>query len=240
MEEAFNRTALLLGEQALQSLQKSTIAVFGMGGVGSFAVEALARAGVGHFVLVDHDVVTVSNFNRQLFATYETIGHPKVDVAKSRIHSIRKETKVTTHPLFFSHSTDASFLRSCDYIVDAIDTVASKVALIEYAYVHQIPILSCMGTGNKLNPRLFEVEDIMRTSVCPLCRIIRRELRKRGIPRLKVVYSKELPHPHLLSRSEDLLSSERCPRSIGSISYVPSTAGLLMAAEVINDILSIR
>lgn len=223
MDTPFDRTKLLLGADGLRCLQQAKVAVFGLGGVGGAAAEALARAGVGHLVLIDHDVVSPSNLNRQVIATQATIGRKKVDVMKERIASIFPQTIVETHSLFYLKAEDFP-LDSLDYIIDAIDTVTGKLALITAAYEQHIPLISSMGTGNKLHPELFEIADIYATSVCPLCRVMRRELKQRNIPRLRVVYSKEEP----------IKTGGPVP---GSISFVPSAAGLILAGQVIRDLL---
>lgn len=220
-KEQFLRTQMLLGEQAVDRLQKSTVAVFGLGGVGGAAVEALARAGTGRFILVDNDTVDITNLNRQVIATHETVGLPKVEVMKNRILSINPGAIVETHQLFLLDQPD--FIKNCDYIVDAVDTVTAKINLVLFAGEHSIPIISAMGTGNKLDAAQFEVADLYQTSVCPLCRVMRRELKKRGVKRLKVVYSKELPR----------LVNSRIP---GSMPNVPPVAGMILAGEVMRDL----
>lgn len=226
MKEQFEREVMVLGEEAVERLHRAKVAVFGVGGVGSYTVEALARAGVGHLLLVDNDTVSVTNINRQLMALYSTVGRPKVEVAAERIRDIYPECDVQTEALFYTPETaDEIDLSDCDYIVDAVDTVAAKLELIVRANALSIPILSCMGAGNKLDATRFEVTDIFKTSVCPLARVMRRELRVRGIKACKVVYSTEEP----------ILSSEgrRVP---GSVSFVPSVAGLIAAGEVIKEL----
>ena len=220
-KEQFLRTQMLLGEQAVDRLQKSTVAVFGLGGVSGAAVEALARAGTGRFILVDNDTVDITNLNRQVIATHETVGLPKVEVMKNRILSINPGAIVETHQLFLLDQPD--FIKNCDYIVDAVDTVTAKINLVLFAGEHSIPIISAMGTGNKLDAAQFEVADLYQTSVCPLCRVMRRELKKRGVKRLKVVYSKELPR----------LVNSRIP---GSMPNVPPVAGMILAGEVMRDL----
>lgn len=234
MREELQRTALLLDELSLQKIQSSKVAVFGIGGVGSYVVEALARAGIGSFILVDHDLVSISNINRQLIALHSTVGRPKVIVAKERILDINPNASVEVRQEFYLPGQDNSFLSGCSYIVDAIDTVTSKLALIEAAEETGLPILSSMGTGNKLDPSRFQIRDIYDTSVCPLCRVIRRELRKRGIPKLKVLYSLEEPIKPEASPEPPEDGKRQVP---GSISFVPSCAGLLIAGEVIRDLI---
>ncbi len=234
MREELQRTALLLDEASLTKIQNSKIAVFGIGGVGSYVVEALARAGIGTFVLIDHDTVSLSNINRQLIALHSTVGRPKVTVAKERILDINPGASVETYQEFYLRGQEPEYLAGCDYIVDAIDTVSSKLALVEMAEKKQIPILSSMGTGNKLDPSRFLIGDIYQTSVCPLCRVMRKELRKRNIPKLKVLYSLEEPIKPQIPPEELPEGKRQLP---GSISFVPSCAGLLIAGEVIKDLL---
>jgi len=243
----FSRTELLIGELAMKKLSKSKIAVFGIGGVGSYTVEGLARSGVGKFVLVDDDYVCITNINRQLHATIKTLGRPKVEVMKERILEINPKAEVTTFQKFYlPENSDELISEDYDYIIDAIDTVTGKIGLVVKAKELDIPIISCMGTGNKLNPILFEVSDIYRTSVCPLARVMRKELRKRGIDSLKVIYSKEEPISIVVPDSTGCSMSHKCPkkdtectvklRIPGSISFVPSVAGLIIAGEVVKDI----
>lgn len=228
--DPFIRTKWLLGAGGVERLNQSKIAVFGLGGVGSYAVEALARTGVGHFVLVDADFVEISNFNRQLHATIETLGRLKVDVMRERILSINPKADVQAKAQFFqSGDPDGLISRDLDYIVDAIDTVPSKIGLIVKAKELCIPVISCMGTGNKLDPTRFEVADISETSVCPLCKVMRRSLRRLGIQHVKVVYSRE--PPLLPQRDTD---DQKSP---GSVAFVPSVAGLMMASEVVKDLI---
>ncbi len=231
--DQFSRSAMILGEENLSKLKKSTVAVFGLGGVGSYAVEALTRCGVGGFVLIDNDTVDLTNLNRQIIALHSTLGQAKVDVAKSRILDINPNANVTTHKIFYTTDSSPDIIDGCDYVIDAIDTVASKLALIEACKQKEIPIISCMGTGNKLEPTMFEVADIFSTSVCPLCRVMRRELRKIGVDALKVVYSKE---PSLKPINDSLDPSEK--RTPGSVSFVASVAGLIIASEVVKDLIS--
>ena len=225
----FSRTELLIGKDAIEKLNKAKVAIFGIGGVGSYVVEALARVGVGYFVLVDNDVVDITNINRQLIATHKTIGKPKVEVAKNRIVEINPDAKVEVHNEFFLPNSPEILDNSINYIVDSVDTVTAKIELVISADKHNIPIISSMGTGNKLDPTKFEVTDIYKTSVCPLAKVMRKELRARGIKKLKVVYSKEEPIKHSYS-----LEKKQTP---GSISFVPSVAGLIIASEVIKDII---
>lgn len=228
-ETRLSRTEALIGKDAVQKLNDAKVAVFGLGGVGSYALEALARSGIGSFVLVDNDTISVSNINRQLFALHSTIGRYKTDTACARLADIAPEAKVVCLNLFYSKDTAAEVeapLAGCSYIVDAIDTVSSKILLAETAFRLHIPIISSMGTGNKLDPSRFEVADIFKTSVCPLAKVLRCELKKRGIPSLKTVYSKEVPR---LSRHPP-----------ASIAFVPSAAGILIASEVVKDLTATR
>lgn len=229
-ESAFCRTKILIGNEGLEKLKNAKVAVFGVGGVGSFVVEALARAGVGSFVLIDKDQVSLSNINRQLIATYNTIGKLKVDVAKERILSINPEAKVETFAEFFMPGNTNILNNSITYIVDAIDTVTAKIELVMQAQKLGIPIISSMGTGNKLNPCLFEITDIYKTQVCPLAKVMRKELKQRGVKHLKVLYSKEEP-------LKSGIIGENGKAIPGSISFVPSVAGLIIAGEVIKDLL---
>ena len=223
MLDQFSRTSLLLGPGAMDRLLRARIAVFGVGGVGSFAAEALARAGIGTIDLIDNDVVTLTNLNRQLCALRSTLGQPKVDVMRARILDINPRCDVTAHACFFDAATADQFnFAQYDYVLDAIDTVISKLLLIELCHAAGTPIISCMGAGNKLDPARLEIADIYATSVCPLAKAVRQALRQRGIPSLKVVYSKEPP-----------VANHRPP---GSVSFVPSVAGLMMAGEVIKEI----
>lgn len=232
MENWFSRTEMLIGKEGVDKLGKAKVAIFGIGGVGSFVVEGLARAGIQNFVLVDKDNVAVSNLNRQLIATNRTIGKPKVEVAKERILEINSNAIVETYQEFFMPETIGILDKSITYIVDAVDTVTAKIELVLRANKLNIPIISCMGTGNKLDPTRFEVTDINKTSVCPLAKVMRKELRDRGIKKLKVVYSQEEPiKPMVIDES----SKKQVP---GSISFVPSVAGLIVAGEVIKDIIN--
>ena len=235
MQEQFLRTAMLLGEEALARLQKARVAVFGIGGVGGYTVEALARSGIGHLDLIDSDTVGLSNINRQLLATHSTVGMPKVEAAKQRILDINPQAEVTTWPIFYLPDTADRFdFTQYDYIVDAIETVTGKLALVERATACGTPIICCMGTGNKLDASAFEVADISKTSMCPLARIMRKELSKRGIKHLKVVYSKEEAlTPTGWEEEAAALGKRQIP---GSVSFVPGAAGLILAGEVIKDI----
>lgn len=231
MNEQHSRTEMMLGIEGVSRLFAAKIAVFGVGGVGGYAVEALARAGIGQIDLVDSDRVSLSNINRQIIATHNTIGMYKTEAMKERILSINPEAKVVCHNIFFDESTKVFFdFSSYDYIVDAIDSLGAKVELIASAHQAGTPIISAMGAGNKLDPTGFEVSDISKTTVCPLARAVRIALRKRGINHLKVVYSKEPP-----VNTPEVSDSEK-RRVPGSISFVPSAMGLIIAGEVIKDI----
>ena len=221
MEETFSRTKMLFGDEAVKKLNSARVAVFGVGGVGGYTVEALARSGVGAIDVIDGDKVAQSNINRQILALQSTVGRDKVEVAKARISDINPDCKVTAHKLFYLPEIEFDF-SVYNYIVDAIDTVTGKLAIIENAKKAGVPVISCMGAGNKKDPTLFEVADVYKTSVCPLARVMRRELKKRGIDNLKVVYSKEEPQ-----------KSEGVP---ASCAFVPSVAGLIIAGEVIKDL----
>lgn len=232
----FDRTKRLLGSEALEALSKSRVAVFGIGGVGGFAVEALARGGVGAIDLIDKDVVDFTNLNRQIIATEETIGKPKVEVMKDRILSINPECRVAAHQCFFLPETaDAFDFSQYDYVIDAVDTVTAKIQLVVQSENCKTPIISSMGTGNKLDPTALQVADIYKTSVCPLAKIMRKELKKREIAKLKVVYSQEQP----LKPEKDPNDLEGPRRATpGSVSFVPSAAGLILASEVIKDLIA--
>lgn len=227
----FSRAELLLGEEALHKLRSARVALFGIGGVGSFAAEALARGGVGHITLVDGDTVSITNINRQLIALHSTVGKEKTTVMAERIADISPETEVETYPVVYgAENRDLLDFSTYDYVIDAIDTVTSKLILIEEAKKAGVPVISCMGTGNKFHPERFEVTDISKTSVCPLAKVMRKELKVRGIKNVKVVYSKEEPQ-------KPAESPETGKRQIpGSLSFVPPVAGLLLAGEVIRHI----
>lgn len=231
MSEQLVRTMYLLGEENMERLQRARVAVFGLGGVGGYAVEALARSGVGTLDLIDDDRIAVSNINRQILATQSSIGRYKVDVAEERIHDIDPGITVHGHKTFFLPETAVEFDFSVyDYIVDAIDTVTGKLEIAERAWASHVPLISSMGTGNKLDPTAFQVADIFETSVCPLARVMRRELKRRGIGKLKVVYSREIP----VNRSE--VESEEDRRVPGSTAFVPPVAGLILAGQVVKDL----
>ncbi len=264
METQFARTELLLGKENMEKLAHARVCIFGIGGVGGYVAEALARSGVGHLALVDNDVVALSNLNRQIIATHATLGRFKVDVMQERILSINPDAEVLTHKCFYLPETQAQFdFTKFDYVVDAIDTVAGKISLVVQAEASGTPIISSMGAGNKLDPAAFRVADIYETSVCPLAKVMRKELKKRGVKKLKVVYSKELPA--LLSNENaetdtDLLQTSEIENSVtafsendeeklstffrrsipGSVAFVPSVVGLIIAGEVVKDLLGIK
>lgn len=249
MLNQFSRTELLLGKEAMERLSRARVAVFGVGGVGGYAVEALVRSGVGAIDLIDDDKVCLTNLNRQIIATRKSVGQYKVDVMKERILDINPDCKVEVHKCFYLPETQGEFdFGKYDYVIDAVDTVTAKIALVMQAKETGTSIISSMGAGNKLNPAEFEVADIYKTSVCPLAKVMRRELKKRGVKKLKVVYSKEQP----LTPKEDMASGCRenciCPpgaahkcterRAIpGSTAFVPSVAGLIIASEVVKDLI---
>ena len=237
--DPFSRTRLLLGNAAMEKLNNARVAVFGLGGVGGYVVEALARSGVGALDLIDHDTLSPTNINRQILATTDTIGMEKAEAAKLRVLSINPAIKVNAATKFYGPDTAAEFdFTQYDYVVDAIDTVTGKLALVTAAQAAGTPIISCMGTGNKLDPTRFQIADISKTSVCPLARIMRKECAKRGIKHLKVLFSTEDPIPS----DPSTLTDEELPegrRSIpGSVAFVPSVAGLIIAGEVIKDLIS--
>ena len=233
----FSRTALLLGDEAMDKLKNSRVAVFGVGGVGGYAVEALARSGVGALDLIDDDTVSESNINRQIIALHSTVGQPKVEIAAARVRDINPECAVRTYKTFYMHETADQFdFSQYDYVIDAIDTVSGKIALVMQAGEAGVPIISSMGAGNKLDPTAFRVADIYQTAVCPLARVMRRELKKRGIDRLKVVYSEE----EALTPAEDLteeFSTHHKRQTPGSVAFVPSVVGLILAGEVVRDLI---
>ena len=249
MLDRFSRTRLVFGKEAMDRLKGSRVAVFGVGGVGGYTVEALARSGVGAIDIIDDDKVCLTNINRQIIATTKTVGKYKVDVAKERIEEINPDCKVTAFRTFYMPETADQFdFTQYDYVVDAIDTVTGKIALIENAKKAGTPIISSMGAGNKVAPTAFEVADIYNTSVCPLARVMRYELKRRGIKKLKVVYSKEKPIPPIadedpngengcLSKADKVPGKRQVP---GSTAFVPSVAGLIIAGEVIKDIIGYK
>ena len=235
MDNAFSRTEQLLGLDNINKLKKSRVAVFGVGGVGGYVVESLARVGIGAIDLIDNDKVNITNINRQIIATHNTIGQYKVDLAKQRLNEINSETKVLAHKIFFNEETvNGIDFTQFDYVVDAIDTVTSKILLITQCHKFGIPIISSMGTGNKLDASMLEVSDIYKTSVCPLARVMRYELKKRGIKRLKVVYSKEMP---IKPESQETDGSRHIP---ASAVFVPAAAGMIIGGEVTKDLIKIK
>lgn len=251
MLNQFSRTELLLGKEAMDNLGKKRVAVFGIGGVGGYTAEALVRSGIGAIDLIDDDKVCLTNLNRQIIATRKTIGKYKVDVMKERILDINPECRVEIHKCFYLPETKEQFdFSKYDYIVDAVDTVTAKIQLVVSAQEAGTPIISSMGAGNKLNPAEFEVADIYKTSVCPLAKVMRRELKKRSIKKLKVVYSKEIPKTPTDDMSISCKSNCVCPQEAehkpterraipGSTAFVPSVAGLIIASEVIKDLAAV-
>lgn len=230
MEEQFSRTELLIGDDGLNRLKNSHVAVFGIGGVGGYAAEALVRCGLGKIDIIDNDTVSESNINRQIIATHKTVGKPKVDIMEERLLEINPNVLIQKHKLFFTPDTSEKFdFEKYDYVIDAIDTVVGKLELIKKSKLNNIPIICAMGAGNKLDPTKFEVADISKTSVCPLAKVIRQELRKQRIKDVKVVYSKELPIKH---------DTKENGKSIpGSVSFVPPVVGLIISGEVIKDLI---
>ena len=226
MSNQFSRTELLIGKEGIEKLNKATVAVFGIGGVGSFVVEGLVRAGIENFILVDNDTISLTNLNRQIHATHKTIGRYKVEVMEERILEINPDAKVKSYKTFYMPNCNEQILNTdISYVVDCMDTVTAKIELIQNCKKMNIPIISSMGTGNKLDPTKFEITDIYKTSVCPLAKVMRKELKARGIENLKVLYSKEQP----ITPSKN--------KTPGSISFVPTAAGLIIAGEVIKDII---
>ena len=237
MLNQFSRTELLLGQDNLKKLQKTRVAVFGIGGVGGYVVEALVRSGIGAIDIIDNDTVSLTNINRQIIATHKTIGKLKVDVLEERILDINPDVKIKKYPIFYTPETsDKIDFSQYDYVIDAIDTVIGKLEIIEKAKKSNVPIISSMGAGNKFHPEMFEIADISKTSVCPLAKVIRQELKKRKISKVKVVYSKEIPIKP--QKSEEKLTSKR--QIPGSIAFVPSVAGLIIAGAVIRDICKVK
>lgn len=237
MSDIFSRNRLLIGEDNLKKLKDSKVALFGIGGVGGYVAEALARSGVGSFLLVDNDVISLSNINRQIIALHQTVGKYKVDVMKERILDINPEADVTVSKCFFlpENSGEIDF-SDCSYIVDAVDTVSAKIEIVMKAAKYNVPVISSMGTGNKLDASMLRIADIYDTSVCPLARVMRRELRERGIKKLKCVYSTEKPikpDSSHMNMTDDGALKRQIP---GSVAFVPSVAGLLMAGEVVRDL----
>lgn len=234
MREEWIRTGMLLGDAAIERLKKSSVAVFGVGGVGGYAAEALARTGIGKIELIDRDVVSRSNINRQIIALQSTVGRPKVEVMRERMLDINPEIQVTARQCFYLPENASEFdFKNYDYVVDAVDTVTAKLSIIMRAREAGVPVISSMGAGNKLDPSLFEVADISKTSVCPLAKVMRKELKARGIRGVKVVYSKEPPKKLFYEAKE-----ENRRMTPGSIAFVPAAAGLVLAGEVIRDIVN--
>ena len=232
-ENQFERTALLLGKASVERLARKRVAVFGVGGVGGFVCEGLVRAGIGAIDIVDKDTVALSNLNRQLIALHSTVGKNKVDVLEERLKDINKNLIIKKYKCFFLPETSDTFdFREYDYVVDAIDTVTGKIELILKAKEAGVPIISAMGAGNKLDPTAFQVSDIYKTSVCPLARVMRRELKKRGVEKLKVVYSKEEPIKPQFEEGEEVVP--------GSVSFVPPALGLIIAGEVVKDLIRVE
>lgn len=232
-ENQFERTALLLGKASVEKLAEKRVAVFGVGGVGGFVCEGLVRAGIGAIDIVDKDIVAISNINRQLIALHSTVGKNKVDVLEERLKDINKNLIIKKYKCFFLPETSDTFdFREYDYVVDAIDTVTGKIELILKAKEAGVPIISAMGAGNKLDPTAFQVSDIYKTSVCPLARVMRRELKKRGVEKLKVVYSKEEPIKPQFEEGEEVVP--------GSVSFVPPALGLIIAGEIVKDLIRVE
>ena len=230
MEYFLSRTEALIGKEAIQKLQQATVCVFGLGGVGSYVVEALARSGIGSLVVVDSDVISLTNINRQLLADFTTIGRPKVEVCKERLLHINPNLQIRTYQEFYDESKSELISSDFSYIVDSIDTVSSKLSIIEEAQKKHIPLISCMGTGNKLDSSKFEITDISKTSVCPLAKVIRKECKRRNLSPVTVLYSREEP--------VSTFAEESCKKVPASISFVPSVAGLMLAGEVIRNLIS--
>lgn len=238
MENQFSRTELLLGKNSLEILGKSHVAIFGIGGVGGFVAEALARTGIGDFDLIDSDTVCLSNLNRQIIATHSSLGKYKVDEMKNRILDINPNANVNVFKCFYLPETKNLFdFKNYDYVIDAVDTVTAKIQLILQAKESNTKIISCMGAGNKLDPTKFEISDIEKTSVCPLARVMRLECKKRGIKNVKVLYSKEKPSVKKNNSQTEMKNHKIAP---GSVAFVPSVAGLIIAGEVVKDLISIN
>lgn len=236
MNNQFLRTEMLIGKDAVEKLNNSRVAVFGVGGVGGYVVEALSRAGVGNIDIIDNDTISVSNLNRQIIALNSTVGKNKVDVLKARLLDINPNLKVETYKCFFTRNTEFDFSKY-DYVVDAIDMVVGKLELITRAKSANVPIICSMGTGNKMNPTMFEVADISKTSVCPLAKVIRQELKKRRIKKVKVVYSKEMPLKPIVTEDMDV-ETKGGRIAPASNSFCPAVAGLIIASEVIKDLIA--
>lgn len=235
MLNQYSRTELIIGKDGIEKLKKSKVVIFGLGGVGSYVAEGLARAGIGNFIIVDKDDVDITNINRQIIATHKTIGKPKIEVEKERILDINPNVKIQTIQEFFGPDSYDFFDETIDYIIDAVDNITAKIEIIVRAKRHNIPVISCMGTGNKLDPTKFEISDISKTSVCPLAKVIRKELKNRNIHNVKVLFSKEEPIRINSESYENAgINGKHVP---GSISFVPSVAGLIIAGEVIKDLI---
>lgn len=246
MLEEFERSQLILGRVSIEKLKNTKVAIFGLGGVGSFTAEALARTGIGNFMLIDNDIVCKSNINRQIVALQSTVGMFKADVMKQRIYNINPNAIVDIHKKFFLPGDTSIYLKDCDYIVDAIDTISSKLALAELSYKEGLPLISAMGCGNRLDPTKFQITDIFKTYNCPMCKVMRNELRKRKVPKLKVVFSTEKTvNREEFSTEENNNTNDNSPKPIngtkrrqtpGSVSFVPSVAGLILAQHVIIEL----
>ncbi len=236
MEERFTRTKMLIGKEPFNRLKNAKVAIFGVGGVGGYAAEAIARAGVGKIVLIDNDIVSISNINRQIIALTDTVGRFKTDVMAERIYAINPEAVVEVHNTFFLPGNNDIIKEDIDYVVDAIDTVSGKIEIIMQCNEKNIPVISSMGTGNKLDPSRLEIADIYKTSVCPLAKVMRKELKSRGIKKLNVVYSKEEPLKPVLDENQQQQENDKRRKTPASISFVPPSAGLLIASKVIRDL----
>ncbi|WP_407431693.1 ThiF family adenylyltransferase [Methanobrevibacter sp.] len=237
MEKKFSRTEMLIGNEGMEKLKNATVAIFGLGGVGSFVCEGLARSGVGNFILIDFDKTDESNINRQLIATEKTVGKYKVDLMKERIQDINPDANVEAYKEFYLADSEIDIItEDLSYAVDCVDTIMAKIAIICNCDAINVPVISSMGTGNKLDPTMLEVADIYETSVCPLARIMKKDLRKRNIEKLKVVYSKEIP----INTNDHAINQNKKYKVKGSVSFVPSVAGLIIAGEVIKDIAGIN
>lgn len=237
-EGRFSRAQIIFGKDGMQRLAKSRVAIFGLGGVGGYVLEALARSGIGNFDLVDSDRICISNFNRQILATSQTLGEFKADAARERVLSINPDANVIARKVFFLPENSCEFdFKNYDYVVDAVDTVSAKIQIALQAQSAGTKIISCMGTGNKIDPSLLKVADIYETSVCPLARVMRHELKKRGVKNLKVVFSTETPLAHLEAAQNENAQNEKPRTPVASTAFVPSVAGLLIASEVVRDLL---
>lgn len=241
MREQFARTQILLGEKAMDTLSNAHVAIFGVGGVGGYVCEALVRSGVGKFTIVDNDTVSITNINRQIIATWDSVGKCKVDVMRERMLVINPEVVVTVRKCFFLPENEDTFdFAQYDYVIDAVDTVAAKIALVMKAKEANVPIISSMGAGNKLDASQFKVTDIYKTKVCPLAKVMRHELKKRGIRKLKVVYSEEIPKKPIEVLQEEVPEGSSRRAIPGSVAFVPSAAGLIIAGEVVKDLTQMK